>query len=693
MITNLLVANRGEIALRIVSTCREWGVGTVAVYSDPDEGAPHVAAADAAVHLPGAAPSDTYLRVDAVVSAALAAGADAVHPGYGFLSENAEFARAVLDAGLVWVGPAPECIALMGSKIESKRVVAAAGVPVLDELDPENLTGDEFPVLVKASAGGGGRGMRVVRRRAEIAEALAAARAEAASAFGDAAVFCERYLERGRHIEVQVLADTHGTVWAVGERECSIQRRHQKVVEEAPSAVDETLRQRLFDAARAVCRAVGYVGAGTVEFLVTDGGGDVGDGEDGEFFFLEMNTRLQVEHPVTECVTGLDLVAWQLRIAEGSPLHGEPPRPRGHAIEARLYAEDPRAGWRPCGGTLHRFEVGKVRAEFTVPDRHGIRLDSGVADGTVVSTHYDPMLAKVIAWGPDRTSAARMLAGALASARVHGPVTNRDLLVAVLRHPDFLAGDTHTDFLTRHARDLLATGPDEDAVRLSALAAALADAEYNRSRARALAALPPAWRNVPSAPQAKTYRHGGDEHTVRYTATRSGLAPVDDPGVTVAAVTPEHVVLRRDGVRRTFRVARYPGQVVVDSPLGSVSLTPVPRFAGHRAELADGSLVAPMPGTVSRLSVSVGDVVRAGQPLLWLEAMKMEHRIAAPADGVVTSLAVTEGAQVEQDTVLAVVTQAETGATGEAEATGEAGESGQRQSGDGTGARTAKESA
>ncbi|EHK83100.1 acetyl/propionyl-CoA carboxylase, alpha subunit [Saccharomonospora azurea SZMC 14600] len=647
MITNLLVANRGEIALRIFRTCRERGVGTVAVYSDADTHALHAEAADAAVRLPGDTPADTYLRVDSVVAAALAAGADAVHPGYGFLSESAEFARAVLDAGLTWIGPSPESIALMGSKVASKRVVAQAGVPVLAELDPDELTDDAMPVLVKASAGGGGRGMRVVHRRADVAAAVTAARAEAASAFGDATVFCERYVERGRHIEVQVLADTHGTVWAVGERECSIQRRHQKVIEEAPSGVDEKLRRALFAAAESVCRAVDYVGAGTVEFLVTD---------DGEFFFLEMNTRLQVEHPVTECVTGLDLVAWQLRIAEGEALPPELPEARGHAIEARLYAEDPRADWRPGSGTLHRFAVRDVRAEFTVPDRHGIRLDSGVGDGTTVGVHYDPMLAKVIAWGPDRRATARMLAGALEAARLHGLVTNRDLLVAVLRHPAFLAGDTHTDFLDRHAAEVLDAGASEDTVRLSVLAAALADAAHNRARARVLASLPAGWRNVPSAPHTKSYRHGGVEHVVRYTATRSGFVPEDRADVTVESATPERVLLTVGGVRRAFDVCRYPDLVTVDSPQGFVGLTPVPRFGDPAAELAEGSLTAPMPGAVARVAVAVGDEVRAGQPLLWLEAMKMEHRVAAPVDGVVTELAVAPGTQVEQGAVLAVVT-------------------------------------
>ncbi|OQO93696.1 acetyl/propionyl-CoA carboxylase subuit alpha [Saccharomonospora piscinae] len=649
MITNLLVANRGEIALRVVRSCRESGIGTVAVHSDADAGQAHVAAADAAVRLPGVTPAETYLRADALVDAALAAGADAVHPGYGFLSENAAFARAVLAAGLTWVGPSPESMALMGSKVESKRVVAAAGVPVLAELDPDAVTDAEFPVLVKASAGGGGRGMRIVRERAELPGEVRGARAEAASAFGDGTVFCERYVERGRHIEVQVLADTHGTVWAVGERECSIQRRHQKVLEETPSpAVDDRLRERLFDAARAVAETVDYVGAGTVEFLVT---------ESGEFFFLEMNTRLQVEHPVTECVTGLDLVAWQLRIAEGERLTGSPPPVRGHAIEARLYAEDPAAGWRPGSGTLHRFAVGEVGTEFGVPDRHGIRLDSGVTDGCEISVHYDPLLAKVIAWAPGRRAAARRLASTLASARIHGPVTNRDLLVAVLRHPDFLAGETDTGFLTRHHAATVLAAPSESVVRWSALAAALADARHRRAHARVLAELPAGWRNVVSAPHTTVYRHDGTEHAIHYTATRAGLVPADDEdtGVTVVSSAPDRVVLEIAGVRYAFDVARYPGSTAVDSPLGSVSLVPVPRLPDPAAALAEGSLTAPMPGTVVRVAVTVGDRVRAGQPLLWLEAMKMEHRVAAPADGVVRELTATPGCQVDQGSVLAVV--------------------------------------
>ncbi|MDT7643139.1 MAG: propionyl-CoA carboxylase alpha chain, partial [Pseudonocardiales bacterium] len=364
MITNLLVANRGEIARRVFRTCSALGIGTVAVYSDADADAPHVADADAAVRLPGNAPGDTYLRADLLVKAAAEAGADAVHPGYGFLSENAAFARAVTDAGLTWVGPPPSAIETMGSKVESKRLMAAAGVPVLPELAVAEVTEADLPVLVKASAGGGGRGMRIVSALAELADAVASASAEAGSAFGDPTVFCERYLATGRHIEVQVLADAHGTVWALGERECSIQRRHQKVIEEAPSPlVDDTTRARLCDAAVAAARAVDYVGAGTVEFLAaTAPDGTVA------FYFLEMNTRLQVEHPVTECVTGLDLVALQLSVAEGTPLPpGGPPEFTGHAIEVRLYAEDPALDWQPQSGTLHRFAVAGVDAEFQLP--------------------------------------------------------------------------------------------------------------------------------------------------------------------------------------------------------------------------------------------------------------------------------------------------------------------------------------
>jgi propionyl-CoA carboxylase alpha chain len=633
MVTRVLVANRGEIARRVFRTCRALGLSTVAVFSDADASSPHVAEADAAVRLPGSAPADTYLRADLLVDAAQKAGADALHPGYGFLSENAAFAEAVTKAGLTWIGPPPEAIGSMGSKIEAKRIMPAAGVPVLAELDPAEVTEDELPVLIKASAGGGGRGMRVVRRLADLAGQIEAARSEARSAFGDPAVFCEAYMETGHHVEVQILADTHGTIWAVGERECSIQRRHQKVIEEAPSPLVERLpdlRERLYDAARRAAAAIGYVGAGTVEFLADD---------EGRFYFLEMNTRLQVEHPVTELTTGLDLVALQIAIAEGTALPAEPPGRSGYAIETRLYAEDPAQGWQPQSGTVHRLAI---------PAADGIRVDSGVVDGSVVSVHYDPMLAKVIAWAPTRMHAARLLADTLTRARIHGLTTNRDLLVRCLRHDAFLAGRTDTRFLDRHSEVF-----EHVTEAVSVLAAALADAAYRRSAAVVQRGLPSGWRNVPSAPQRSTYTIGSNEQTVEYRLTRDGL--VAEGNAQLVEATPGRVVLDVEGIRRTFDVARYPGLVCVDSPLGSVSLHPVERFADPSARVAAGSLLAPMPGTVVRVAVAAGDTATAGQPLLWLEAMKMEHTITAPSDGVVTELPVEAGQQVEVGAVLAVV--------------------------------------
>jgi propionyl-CoA carboxylase alpha chain len=646
----VLVANRGEIARRVMRTCRDLGIATVAVHSDADAGALHVAEADAAVALPGNAPADTYLRGDLIVAAAQRAGADAVHPGYGFLSESADFARAVIGAGLTWIGPPPEAIAAMGSKIEAKRLMAAAGVPVLPELQPDALSAADLPVLIKASAGGGGRGMRVVEKLADLGTEIAAARAEAAAAFGDPTVFCERYLPTGRHVEVQVLGDEHGTVWALGERECSIQRRHQKIIEEAPSPLVERLpamRQRLFAAAVEAARAVGYVGAGTVEFLAD---------EAGDFSFLEMNTRLQVEHPVTECTTGIDLVALQLHVAEGGRLDPSPPPSTGSAIEARLYAEDPGAGWQPQSGRLHAFEVPGVAAELGNPSRCGVRLDAGVAPGSDVAIHYDPLLAKVISWAPTREEAARALAGALRGARIHGITTNRDLLVRVLGHPAFLAGDTDTAFLDRHGLDVLAAPlADDDAVRLSALAAAVADAHRNRAAAPVLAGVPSGWRNLPSEPQRKQYSWPGGDVEVAYRFTRGGFAASGFDGVAVVESSVTRVVLVDGGVSRAFSVAAVGEQRYVDSSLGAVALRRMPRFEDPAENVATGSLLAPMPGVVARVEVAVGDRVTRGQALLWLEAMKMQHRVDAPAAGIVAELAVNAGAQVDVGTVLAVV--------------------------------------
>ena len=646
MITSLLVANRGEIARRIFRACRQSGIATVAIFSDADAHAPHVREADLAVRLPGTAPADTYLRADLLVQAAHTAGADAVHPGYGFLSEDAAFARAVLDAGLCWIGPSPEAIADMGSKTRAKALMQAAGVPVFAPLDPAAVTEADLPLLVKASAGGGGRGMRVVRDLRSLSSDLASARSEAAAAFGSDEVFLEPYVERGRHVEVQVLADTHGTVWTLGERDCSIQRRHQKVIEETPApGLSDGLRAELTEAATVAARAIGYTGAGTVEFLLAP---------DGRFRFLEMNTRLQVEHPVTECVTGLDLVAWQLRIAEGAALAPVPPVPRGHAIEARLYAEDPVHDWRPATGTVHRFDVPVFEAEDSL-----LRLDSAVEAGSVIGVAYDAMLAKLIALAPTREAAARLLASALERSRVHGVATDRDLLVRVLRHPAFLAAEVHTAFLGDHGATLLERPAAKDEKDdLSALAAALADAARRAGTGPSPAAIPSGWRNLRSQPQLKTYQDThGDVHEVRYSLTRDGLRVEDYPDVSLVEAGPDRVVLERSGLRRAFEVNVYAGDptVYVDSPGRAAALTPVSRFPDRAAHLDPGSLLAPMPGTVARVAAAEGESVTAGQPLLWLEAMKMEHVVLAPADGVLAKLPARPGDQVAVGAVLAVV--------------------------------------
>lgn len=649
-ITRVLVANRGEIARRVFVTCRRLGLSTVAVYTDPDAEAPHVAEADLRVRLGRV---NDYLNPEALIAAARAAKADAVHPGYGFLSENADFAAAVLDAGLTWIGPPVAAVRAMGSKIEAKKLMAAAGVPVLAELDPDTVTAEQLPVLVKASAGGGGRGMRVVHELSALPHEVAAARREAQSAFGDPTVFCERYLATGHHVEVQVIADTHGTIWAVGERECSIQRRHQKIIEEAPSPLVERtpgMRAKLFDAARLAASAIGYTGAGTVEFLADD---------DGDFYFLEMNTRLQVEHPVTEETTGTDLVELQLAVADGARLDSESPAAQGYSIEARVYAEDPARGWQPQAGVVHTINVPGVRAKFeTLGRRTGIRLDSGIADGSVVSIHYDPMLAKVISYAPTRLQAARVLADALARARLHGLRTNRDLLVNVLRHPAFLDGATDTAFFDTHGLSKLAAPPcDAAAVRLSAIAAALADSAHNRATAAVFGSIPSGWRNLASGYQVKNFRDdSGQDHRVQYRFTRKGLELPDDESVHLVSCTADEVVLADgDGVACRFETARYGDDIYVDSPHGPVHLVALPRFPEPGSAVEQGSLVAPMPGNVIRVGAQVGDTVTAGQPLVWLEAMKMEHTITAPTDGVLAQLDVSPGAQVEVGAVLARV--------------------------------------
>jgi propionyl-CoA carboxylase alpha chain len=681
VIRKLLIANRGEIALRIIRTARDLDIATVAVFSPADEGAPFVRAADEAVPLPGDAPADSYLNRPAIIGAALRAGADAVHPGYGFLSESAAFARDCAQAGLTFVGPPPEAIEAMGSKIAAKELMAAAGVPVLPGvtvpavgavpaavprparsdgrevpggappgparpgLDLAAATGLGFPLLVKAAFGGGGRGMRVVRDAAGLPGAVTSAQREAAAAFGDGTVFLERYLDAPRHIEVQIFGDQHGSVVHLFERECSVQRRYQKIIEEAPSpAVDDALRRELGAAAVAAGKAIGYVGAGTVEFVLDSGG---------QFYFLEVNTRLQVEHPVTELVTGLDLVAVQLLVAEGHPLPDEVrfATLTGHAVEARLYAEDTSHDFRPATGTVHTF---------TVPGRPGLRVDAAVAAGSPVGVHYDALLAKVIAHGATRDQACRRLARALAGTRLHGVVSNRDLLVGILRHPEFRAGRIDTGFLARHdPPQLAASAQDPAAPRLHALAAALAGMAARRAAAPVLATIPAGWRNVPSGPQQVTFDCAGRPLAVRYRAGRDGVkADVDGeavPELAVRSAGPGLVVLDVAGIRREFSVARVGGTWYVDSPLGATALTERPRFPEPESASAPGSLLAPMPGTVVRVEVTPGELVAAGAPVVVLEAMKMEHTVAAPHDGTVTSVGVTAGQPVDVGTVLAVV--------------------------------------
>jgi len=687
-INRLLVANRGEIARRVFRTCRDLGIDTVAVFSDADADLPFVREADLAVRLPGSTPSETYLRGDLLVEAARRTGADAVHPGYGFLSENADFARRVIEAGLTWVGPAPASIEAMGSKVEAKKLMEKAGVPVLTEVDPAAATEGDLPLLVKASAGGGGRGMRVVRLLESLTTEVERAAEEAASAFGDATVFCEPYVEHGRHIEVQVVGDTGGNVVVLGERDCSIQRRHQKVVEETPApGLTLATREALHDAARTAAEAIGYVGAGTVEFLY--------DPARDRFVFLEMNTRLQVEHPVTELVTGVDLVALQVEVAEGRSIVPEAgatsgvaagggahaagagahrpagPTPQGHAIEVRLYAEDPAADWQPQSGPLTRFEIPGVAAEFDNPTTHGIRLDSGFESGAEVGTHYDAMLAKVIAWAPTREQAARRLAATLRHARIHGLRTNRDLLVEVLAHPTFLAGEVSTDFLDDHAlaslegRTLSGTASQQ---ALAFFASAVAVTETAAALRPVQQRIPNGWRNVASAPQVTTFDVDGTQTKVGWHRGRDGyrLADVHDEvqDARTTAVVPMpggwRVVVEHDGVTHPFEVFVDGDRVDVESAAGHVALTVVPRFVDPADQVATGSLLAPMPGSVVSVAVAAGEEILAGRPVLVLEAMKMQHTVHAPHDGVVTDLPVSVGEQVAAGAVLAVVQEQET---------------------------------
>jgi acetyl/propionyl-CoA carboxylase alpha subunit len=646
-ITRILVANRGEIARRVFRTCRAMGIGTVAVYARPDANEPHVREADSAIELAGADATSAYLDISQIVDAAVRSGADAVHPGYGFLSENAGFARAVVGAGLAWIGPPPEAVEIMGSKIASKRLMRDSGVPTIEsrELEGKQPASElaaeiGYPVLVKASAGGGGKGMRVVDRQSDLDSAIESARREAASAFGDDTVFLEQYLPQPRHIEIQVFGDTHGRIVSLFERECSIQRRHQKIVEESPSPVmGPELRDRMGKAAVAAAAAVGYIGAGTVEFLV----------QGVDFFFLEMNTRLQVEHPVTEMVTGLDLVRLQIEIADGGPLPDQALDAHidGHAIECRLYAEDPANDFLPAVGTIH---------DFTFEPMPGLRIDSGVEAGSKVSIDFDPMLAKVIAHAPTRDGAASILAAALRTARIHGGATNRALLVRILESEDFRRGETDTRFLERHdpvawSEPLL----DAAAERAAAISVVLSDRAWRRAAAGVQGTVPPGWRNLPGLAQRLVLRGPRGDHVIEYSGPGDLVTLWSSEDLEIVQASPDAVEMTLDGRAHAFAVARYGDRRYCDSSEGGVAFDVMPRFPRPDAEAAAGSLRAPMPGRVLRVEVGAGEEVASGDPLVVLEAMKMEHTLRSPHGGVVVEVLCRAGDQVEGQSILVVV--------------------------------------
>ncbi|MFD7607458.1 acetyl-CoA carboxylase biotin carboxylase subunit [Streptomyces mirabilis] len=640
MFDTVLVANRGEIAVRVIRTLRALGVRSVAVFSDADADARHVREADTAVRIGPAPATESYLSVERLLEAAARTGAQAVHPGYGFLAENASFARACAEAGLVFIGPPADAIALMGDKIRAKETVKAAGVPVVPGSSGSGLTDAQLaeaareigmPVLLKPSAGGGGKGMRLVRDASALGEEIAAARREARASFGDDTLLVERWVDRPRHIEIQVLADGHGNVVHLGERECSLQRRHQKIIEEAPSVLlDAGTRAAMGEAAVQAARSCGYEGAGTVEFIVPGS-------DPSSYYFMEMNTRLQVEHPVTELITGLDLVEWQLRVAAGErlPYGQEDITLTGHAVEARICAEDPARGFLPSGGTVLALHE---------PQGDGVRTDSGLSEGTEVGSLYDPMLSKVIAYGPDRATALRKLRAALAETVTLGVQTNAGFLRRLLAHPAVVAGDLDTGLVEREAEELLAGSGD------------VPEEVYDAAAAVRLSSLAPAeggWTDPFSVPSG--WRLGGEPAPVVFHLRTPGLEPVAHRPRGTSTVTPGRVSVTLDGVRHTFhRAGDWLGREgdawhVRDHDPVAASLT-------GAAHAGVDSLTAPMPGTVTVVKVAVGDEVAAGQSLLVVEAMKMEHVISAPHAGTVSELDVTPGTTVAMDQVLAVIT-------------------------------------
>jgi acetyl-CoA/propionyl-CoA carboxylase biotin carboxyl carrier protein len=654
MFDSVLVANRGEIAVRVIRTLRALGIRAVAVYSDADADARHVREAHAAVRIGPAEASKSYLSIPAIVHAAVSSGAQAVHPGYGFLAENAEFARACEAAGLVFIGPPVAAIDAMGDKIRAKATVSKAGVPVVpgaSDVDiPEGgyaaaAARVGYPLLLKPSAGGGGKGMRLVREESELDAATESARREAKGSFGDDTLLMERFVTTPRHIEIQVLADTHGNVIHLGERECSLQRRHQKIIEEAPSVLlDEATREKMGSAAVEAARSVGYVGAGTVEFIMSAHDPD-------EFFFMEMNTRLQVEHPVTELVTGLDLVEWQVRVAAGERLSLAQPDVvlNGHAVEARVYAEDPARGFIPTGGTVLAVHE---------PTGDGVRVDSWMTRGAVIGSNYDPMLAKVIAWGPDRAAALHRLDLALADTAVLGVGTNTAFLRGLLADDDVRAGRLDTELVDRRLSTLVSSAVPAEFFVAAALDRLL-ELQPSGSTVDPWD-VPDGWRMGGSGGVTFRLKSGQAKVVVRVQGTPSAATVfVDD-------AEPVEVSARRDGdvleIRHAGGFHRYrqacgPDRTVwlardgLSFPFGEQEFV-----LSSRGEAAGaGPVTSPMPGTVLVVKVAAGDVVRAGAPLLVVEAMKMEHTVTAPIDGVVSELPVRAGQQVALDETLAVV--------------------------------------
>jgi len=635
----ILIANRGEIALRVMRTCRAMGIETVAVYSDADADAPHVRFAGEAVHL-GAAPArESYLRIEKIIEAARRTGADAIHPGYGFLSENAEFAENCAAAGVVFIGPRPSAIYAVGLKNSARRLVTEAGAPVVPGYDGEDQSVETlraqmikigFPVLIKASAGGGGKGMRVVRGEGEIGEAIESARREAEKSFGDGALLLEKYVEGARHVEIQILGDAHGNLVHLFERDCSLQRRHQKIVEESPSpAVSVEQRLAMGLAATRIGRAIGYTNAGTVEFILAP---------TGEFYFIEVNTRLQVEHPVTEMITGLDLVRLQIEIAEGRPLPFTQAdlKTTGHAIEARLYAEDPANDFLPSTGRIYDLQL---------PVIEGLRIDAGIEAGMEVGIHYDPMLAKLIARGETRDEAIRKLVYALRHLSIQGLRTNREFLIRLLDHQDFKQGSAHTGFIAEHLDELIAADPRLD--RDSLIAAALYLQEQSRISDSLLAELPPNYRNNSYRDPSIRLEIGTGKVEVSWRRAGEELYEMQVFDSTVAAqvlcCASDLIRIAIDGVQRSFKITEIGGELYVHSTLGSSVVRKAPRHPIPQAALDQCSANSPMPGQALKILVEVGQKVSAGDPLIILEAMKMEHTMRAAVDGVVESILVSVG--------------------------------------------------